>query len=535
MIVLHKIFNKLAAVVIALVLILPIIFAPALASPSEPFVLKDSSGTQTPYSKLQDVVLYINAHPGTYTLYLTKDYDMSQDGATEVLNGNIDLTVCSLNGRHTLTNANDSHFKLLENVKLSFKNIVLDGGDKKGGIYVDNDDNPDINSKSHIILDDGFVLQNCDSLAIYLNSADLTINKGSNIIANKYCAIHSIEHSIVTINGGTFKDNGQALYFAGETLDINGGTFENNFSSSSVPTIWLYTDYPGTSFKQNISIKNAAFIGNKSSVGGAITFTLKNIENNKVDIINCTFKNNRADIGGAFYLEIPLDPDILFNIENCRFIDNFSEIGGGAIYNTKFTDPDYKYNYSDNPKLSAYDNLIIDASTVFSGNKSGKPYSLPPTNYKDFTNLKFKSNSFTGKGYPSKMHVADSLLNNYDINYEFSKFAYGFNANGGRFNDGTGERVTDYLSPGEVYTIFSDVPQKGSAEFLGWEDENGKLHKAGEKLPEAKGNRLFIAKWKEIINAPQTGDTFNIALYVVLATMAMIVFGFIVNKKKLNK
>lgn len=39
----------------------------------------------------------------------------------------------------------------------------------------------------------------------------------------------------------------------------------------------------------------------------------------------------------------------------------------------------------------------------------------------------------------------------------------------------------------------------------------------------------------EPINAPQTGDTFNIVLYVALAAVAGIVIGFIINKNKKNK
>lgn len=39
----------------------------------------------------------------------------------------------------------------------------------------------------------------------------------------------------------------------------------------------------------------------------------------------------------------------------------------------------------------------------------------------------------------------------------------------------------------------------------------------------------------EPINAPQTGDTSNIVLYVALAAVAMIVFGFIINKNKRKK
>ena len=95
-------FNKkLAALLIVAALLLPMAVAlPALAD-SEPFLLKDSGGNETPYSTLKEAITHINANPGTYTLYLTKDYDMSDDGIGEFLDGNlgnIDLTVCSSGG-----------------------------------------------------------------------------------------------------------------------------------------------------------------------------------------------------------------------------------------------------------------------------------------------------------------------------------------------------------------------------------------------------------------------------------------------------
>ena len=541
MIVLHKIFNKLAVVMIAIALLFPIILAPALAAPSDPFVLEDSTGNKTPYSRLYDVVDHVNFNPGKYTLYLTKDYDMSQDFSLNALKGNlgnIDLTVCSLDGKHTLISNDNYHFQIYDNVKLTFKDIILDGNYKQGGIIADS--NRFVTLRSHVILEDGFVLKNCNGyVSIAIQNADLTINEGVNIIDNKSIALSAEQLSMVTINGGTFKNNKQALNFRGETLDINGGLFENNSSGDSVSGGAISIG-PGTlDMEQNISIKNATFIGNKAGEGGAISTILKNTKNNKVDMINCTFKNNQSSYrAGALFIQTPEKPNIIFNIENCRFFDNYnvsdSYYGGGAIYYERLG---HIYSYiSDTPELSAYNNLIIDASTEFKGNKSTpSPYSLPPLNYKDFTNLKFKSTSFTDKGYPKVLNMDKTLLNNYDINYTFPKFACAFVANGGRFNDGTDERLSDLLEPWEEeYTIFSDIPQRDSFEFVGWEDEDGNLHQPGEKLPPATRNRIFKAKWKEPV-APQTGDTFNLVLYVALAAVAMIVFGFILNKNKRKK
>ena len=551
MIVLHKIFNKLAVVVIAIALLLPIILAPALASPSEPFVLKDNNGQQKFYSKLQDVVLYINAHPGKYTLYLTKDYDMSQDGDSEYLRGNlgpIDLTICSSGGQHTLTNGYDYHFSFLENVKLTFKDIILDGNDKRGGIKSYNSDV----TKCYITLDKGFVLKNCNSYdtTIFLSNTDLTIYDGVTITGNKNKAISADYLSHVTIKGGTFTNNKQVLNFSGEMLDIDGGLFENNFAESHYGSpIYIYSDNPGN-VKCKVSIKNAKFIGNSAEVlGGAIGIFLSTKNNNTVELKNCTFKNNNAIVsGGAIYVGQPfLHPKYGYapiNIVNCQFIDNYSYSGGGAIYDDKYANKNgnYDFTYPAEPKISDYDNLIIDANTVFSGNKAYPAYSMPPKNYKDFTNLKFKSNSFTGKFHPL-MPLERSLLNNYDVNYYYPGFAYVFDANGGSIStdNGSVKALVERLEPDAKYTIGENPPVKGSIEFLGWEDEEGKLHQPGEELPPADRNRVFIAKWNDpisdekIISAPPTGDTFNIVLYVVLAVIAGIGIGTIMRIKNNNR
>ena len=549
--------KKFAALLIVVALLLPMIVAfPALADDS-PFLLKDSGGEETYYSTLKDAITQINKKPGTYTLYLTKDYDMSQDDTTKALNGNIDLTVCSSGGggQHTLKNGSDYHFAIKNGVTIRFNNIILDGkftgaGTGGGGIYAIGDDN---SLKSHIILDDGFVLKNCYNVtaAILLNNTDLTINggednKGVKIIENNAISILSAYHANVTIKGGTFQNNRQFLYHQGENLEITGGLFENNGKlsehyggnhnfGSAICVELGYLD----KVKRNVSIKNATFVGNETdNFGGAIAINLENKNNNTAEIENCTFKENKSYMGGALIIYSYGDYGYApINISKCSFINNFSERGGGAIHDFKYFNGNNYDSYSATMDPKDYDNLNIDKHTVFSGNKSGRPYSQPPINYEKFSNLNnFVSNSFTGQFHPL-MPLERSLLNNYDVNYYYPGFAYVFDANGGSISTDNGSvpALEVRLAPKEEYTIDKNPPVKGSAEFLGWEDEDGNLHKAGEKLPPADRNRVFIAKWKEIIIAPQTGDTSNIALYVVLAAVAVGVFGFIISKSKRKK
>ena len=57
---------------------------------------------------------------------------------------------------------------------------------------------------------------------------------------------------------------------------------------------------------------------------------------------------------------------------------------------------------------------------------------------------------------------------------------------------------------------------------VAWEDEDGELHKPGDILHPATRSQILKAVWEPFSGfIPQTGDTANIVLYVVLAAVAV--------------
>lgn len=663
----------------------------ALAAPADPkiydspqiltdttktFVLRDNkNNTETAYDKLYYALESIQNSSGNYTLYLMKDYDSSADPHDNVYpkglhwsqNGSYILHVRSAGTKaHTLTNTYNDHFTLGGNVENIFENIILDGGDKYGGLT--------LFENSHATIGDGCIMQNTKSVddgggvmnsPILLGDENtkLTI-KGNAIIKDnksigKKCKgiIFINDSGTVEIDGGSFYNNhgnfGGVISGFSARITINNATFKDNIADVSGAVI---SAYEGSVIKINnncvftentsvnggaifvrssdLEINNSSFEQNSSKWGAAISS-----ENSDLNINYCTFNNNEASkIGGAIYSYLTKTdkknmtvnkskftanlgtdlggaiciqgPDATISessfsnnfsfkdgaaisvkstssltlseselLENGKAIQNgqtfYTQQGGaifvvadasvdiraselksntaktgGAIYTNlyKKTDSDY----ADTQDGDAYKNLTIDSNTEFSGNVATDGYSVPPLNFEELTNLKFKTNSFTGmNNFNPLLNLDKSLLNNNDVNYDFGAYVFVFDANGGKINIPTGsvETLVERVKPQAVYTIGKNPPVKDDSEFVAWEDEDGKLYQPGDSLPPAKGNHVFKAKWKEsiieptkeaspdkkIINAPQTGDTSNIALYVVLAVVAMIVFGFIINKNKRKK
>lgn len=379
---------------------------------------------------------------------------------------------------------------------------------------------------------------------IYIENAEFINNLANNSGGVIYLNGSQIQNGVCDIKNSTFKNNfagrGGVLYTEyHDKLNIIDCVFDSNLSG----------DWGGCLLLKGVQqgkIDNCTFTGNYTydyGHGAALHITSSDIT-----VSNSTLKNNGKGVingseqstrfGGAIFLE---GNENKVHLKNNKLIGNTVAESGGAIFSFTFSGNLYNYDYEQKKVYDGYgyyepySDLIIDDDNVFSDNFATYGYSLPPKNYKNFTNLKFKSNSFTGKGYPAAMHLDDNLFNNYDLNFQLAKYKYGFVTKGGRFSDETSERVTDFLQLGDEYTIFSDIPEKGYSEFLGWEDEEGKLHQPGEKLPPATRNRLFIAKWNDPIMTPPTGDTSNIALYVVLAVVAVGIFGFIISKNKRKK
>lgn len=596
----------------------------ALAAPNvptmqtnKPFVLRDTADNETDYSTLSEAMNALKDKSGSFTLYLMRDYDASNE-ETVYQTGDYNLLVRSgqENEIFTLTNKKDFHFKLDDTITNTYNDIVLDGGandennEAGGGLFlqseakatigkgctmqrcsarIDEDYNKyfpispitleDENTK--LIIKDAKIINNyCphkDGMGIIEVSSNATVQIFNSLVEKNICSglmtapvIRMRQNGLLEIKNSKFIGN-QAIYGGvianyGSNLYISDSEFTSNISSSggaiyySIGPIFnlkncTFTNNIGgghggaiyAKYCEQLKIDNCVFDSNLTgNWGGAIHF--EDVEDAKIN--NCNFTNNSAySQGGALNIyssKVSISNSTLSNngttgeidglkihpilggaifvssgdsldIQNCELTGNSAKYHGGAIF---------AYNYSgmsggyDEEQKNEYSNITIDDKTIFENNITTLcGYSLPPKNYKELSNLKFNRNSFTGKGYPNVLKLDKSLLNNYDINYECPGFAYMFDANGGKFSDGSSKRVTDYLSPGEVYTIFSDVPQKGSSEFLGWKDENSYfmfseddygniifweekddvLYQPEDPLPYTypTRNRVFKAKWKE--------------------------------------
>lgn len=308
--------------------------------------------------------------------------------------------------------------------------------------------------------------------------------------------------------------NNQAAYGAGISsaglgdLDINLTSIKvekSNFEGNkSLMGAGFFTSFPteivNSSFTNNEAIVNEEDDKTNphfSGVGGAIE-----IIDNKTVIKGSTFEKNTAGgSGGAIGISgvtrdkngkiIDIKENIKVEIsENTKFISNTCKVGqGGAI----FTIP-YLYDLDGQKianellkkfKAKAYQNLTTDNTTLFKGNKSESGLFNPPKNYQDFTNLQFSENSDVLHG----IFLKKSLLNNYDINYMSDSRLIIYDANGGKFDDGTAEKVEEH-DLNAVIQIMA-APTRAEYQFLYW---LGSIHYPGQTYKVTE-NHKFVAQW----------------------------------------
>ena len=275
-----------------------------LTDTTETFVLRDNiNNTETAYDKLFYALESIQNSSGNYTLYLMKDYDSSADphdndypkGLHWSQNGSYILHVRSAGTKaHTLTNTYNNHFTLGGNVENIFENIILDGGDKYGGLS--------LSGNSHATIGDGCIMQKLQSvddgggvmyspIMLRDKNTKLTI-KGTAIIkdnnsigTNCKGIIHIIDIGTLEIDGGSFYNNhgnfGGVISGFSAKITINNATFKDNIADVSGAVISAYQD---SDIKIN---NNCVFTNNKSVNGGAIF-----VRSSKLEINLLIFKNN---------------------------------------------------------------------------------------------------------------------------------------------------------------------------------------------------------------------------------------------------
>lgn len=275
-----------------------------------------------------------------------------------------------------------------------------------------------------------------------------------------------------------------------------------------------------------------------SGCGGALY-----ILDGNTKIKNTNYEGNTAfGSGGAIYAEgYDVDDDgnikgakdsISLNIsENTKFKSNTAKVAcGGAIYIEPY---EYELKITDG---KAYKNLTTDETTLFRGNKAGAGKFNPPTNYKEFENLKYSKDS----DVKHETLTRESLLNNYDVNYKNDYRVITYDGNGGKFADGKGKVVAEHKVNDEIKLI--DAPKRDGYEFLYWESD-GNQFKDGESY-KLTGDVTFVAKWKKINKtedaaenkggkiSPLTGDNSHPAIYISIVILAIILVSLIIIIKK---
>lgn len=195
------------------------------------------------------------------------------------------------------------------------------------------------------------------------------------------------------------------------------------------------------------------------------------------------------------------------NITNSKFVGNSAKRGGAIVTEL--------FSQANPAEKTKYANLTIADDVVFDKNFASDGYFNPPTNYKDFPDLKFKTTSLMGqlRAIKSDMKTyekVDSLLNNYDVYYVNPLVTVIYDSNGGSPAEKIyGEELkseNDEIKPAnhKVKTINETGLTKDGFEFKEWNtqaDGKGTAYKAGDKI-DVSSNQILYAIWGEKTPSP---------------------------------
>ncbi|MCF2705850.1 DUF5011 domain-containing protein [Arcanobacterium haemolyticum] len=434
---------------------------------------------------------------------------------------------------------------------------------------------------AHLTINDGVTIQNNvaddsdESNSGNGNGAAITASDGTTITINggtfrnnrstKEVGVIDFHASKVEINGGTFEANSSGTeggvihnYRSQGTLDINGGTFTGNTAArggaiwaSAITTITggTFTENGGKDTKSGGAIhalqlkelSNATLSKNAARSGGAV-YLSANVD---AIISDTTFSGNGALWGGGAFITGPDDSTHKVKIQGSTFASNSSNNMGGGIYlspngHADIASSTFNGNKStqggaiytkllgetDPVPADRYHNLTIDDETLFTGNWAASGLAVPPSNYADFTNLKFAE----GSDVAHDILTVESLLNNYDVVYIDSKRALKYDANGGVFADEATTKVETVSLDAETDSVeatLAAAPTREGHTFLGWDnmatDEVERLA-AGATLT-VEDSMSFRAMWNavpalEIVSDPASitaGTGFDLNSLVVKA------------------
>lgn len=296
-------------------------------------------------------------------------------------------------------------------------------------------------------------------------------------------AIYTSKTQNALIKNATIESNVSgfgAVYFNGGSASVENVNFNNNLAINRGSAIYnreAEVTVNKSTFKDNGEMTDAD--GTYTCIhGGAIAVEKVNNDDTKLTVKDSTFERNKAkQDGGAIHISLAN-----LDIANSTFEENKAGNDGGAIY----TNP---YEYADPiSKAEAYKNLKVDDKTLFKGNVANAGLFSPPSNYADFTNLQFDPKSDVDHGKLTRL----SLLNNYDVNYNNPNKLIIYDANGGKFADGT--KVKSETHPvGEKIEIM-DAPTREGYKFLYWSEPE---YKPGDSYT-VKDDSTFVAQWEKV-------------------------------------
>ena len=283
------------------------------------------------------------------------------------------------------------------------------------------------------------------------------------------------------VKNSIFKGNqaklGGGIFVMGGKLSVEGTTLESNIAASVGGAILSLKDEDTNS---EMVISKSLIKNNEAPNGAGVT-----VQSGKVEIKDTEFNGNDTKgpeddqdnrLGGALYVDV--DANVSISNES-KFINNKAGLGG-AIF-------DASADYSNPANTSKYQNLKIDATTLFKGNEARTGLHQPPVNFEKFNNLLFSDKS----DVPHDKYMSKSLLNNYDINYQ-GGLLITYDANGGKFTDGKSIKQESHKENDKITII--EAPVREGYQFLYWK---GSKYNPGDEYT-VKDSHAFVAQWNKI-------------------------------------
>ena len=450
------------------------------------------------------------ANSSIKTIIITKDIELNQ-----ALTIKRDLTFISAGDTSVITSVSGKRHITVPSGKntfsLTFEDVILDGGNKGGGISS--------TSGANITLI-GAVIQNCDNSnggGISISSGTLTLD--SSKISNNNASVGGgiyANNSKVTITNGSIVNN--------NTAELAGGIYVNALTFNSIASL---------------SVGDGEISGNDAKNGGGVY-----LFGGQMSIQdNASISNNTAseDGGGIYGVSASVigmfSCDLVINMEGGTISDNSASGNGGGIYALGASEAVTEVNI-DNGEISSNSAVdgggiyaigkkgsleIIISGTIDSNNASGNGGGIYVEDGMDSTctyeiltvtsTATFSDNmasrlattvSTQDQGiHEDNVSVASNsgdteyLYNNYDVNY--TNYEVIFDTNGGS----EVSPVTGILPQDLALISKPSDPTKVGSTFAGWYMDNGTAWDFDNDT--VSSDVTLYAKW--------IADTYKIVFY----------------------